>query len=136
MANEHLPQIQQYILDTLSLESTDEIANIKSIKYIDHCIVPTLHDIGKFLGDNYQIEHSPTRATLNFATPRVSGNSFSVYVSADLSSITFDYYSESLFSDSVQMNIENPNIFNPQDVWLEFAKFLQKRVESFQELKN
>lgn len=134
--NEHIKQIQQYILDTLLLESSDEIANLKSVKYVEHCIVPTLNDIGQFLQTSYQIEHSPTRATLNFSTPRVSENSFSVYVSADLSLITFDYYAESLISDSIQMQIEDPNIFNPQDVWLEFAKFLQKRQESFQELKN
>ena len=70
---------------------------------------------------------------LVFDTPVISDNVFSVAVNYEMTEIVFYMHAPSAHSETKVLGIDDPNIFNEQDIWLEFAQMLTARKKGLDE---
>ncbi|ARE67008.1 hypothetical protein [Moraxella catarrhalis] len=128
---DNLQYLQDYTIEILQYEyAKEKFDQHKAYYYVEHLITPVIESISNKIlpyTSNHRIKRSPMQVELVFDTPVVSDNIFSVAVNYEMTEIVFYLHSPSLHIETKTLSIEDPNVFNEQDIWLEFARMLTDR---------
>ncbi|MPY09008.1 hypothetical protein [Moraxella catarrhalis] len=135
--NDNLQFLQDYTMEILQYEyAKEKFDTHKAYYYIEHLITPAIENISKKIlpyTSNHRIKRTPMQVELVFDTPVISDNVFSVAVNYEMTEIVFYMHAPAAYSETKVLDIGDPNIFNAQDIWLEFAKMLTDRKKGLDE---
>lgn len=129
--------LQDYTVELLQYEQSEQLINgTKAFYYIDNLVTPAVQNIANKIApytSNHRFKRSPMQIELVFDTPLVSENVFSIFVNNEMTEIVFYMHSPAVYSETKTLTINDPTVFNEQDIWLEFVKMMSDRRVSLEQ---